>query len=44
MNNEDIKLRLIEYFFQNQLLIKKCKIFLSNSLKPLKPEVFNEAN
>ncbi len=44
MNNEDIRIRLIENFFQNKLLIKKSKIFLSDTLKPLKPEVYNEAN
>ena len=44
LNNEDIRIKLIENFFQNKLLIKKSKIFLSDTLKQLKPEIFNEKN
>ena len=44
INNEDIKIKLIENFFQNKALIKKSKIFLSETLKDLKPEVYNEKN
>jgi len=44
LSNEDIRIKLIENFFQNKLLIKKSKIFLSDTLKQLKPEVFNEKN
>ena len=42
--NEEIKIKLIENFFQNKMLIKKSKIFLSETLKDLKPEVYNEKN
>ena len=44
LNNEDIRIKLIENFFENKLLIKKSKIFLSDTLKQLKPEVFDEKN
>ena len=44
INNEEIRIKLIENFFKNKLLIKKSKIFLSDTLKLLKPEVFNEKN
>jgi len=44
INNEEIKIKLIENFFQNKLLITKSKIFLSETLKDLKPEVYNEKN
>ena len=44
INNEEIKIKLIENFFQNKVLIKKSKIFLSETLKDLKPEVYNEKN
>ena len=44
LNNEDIRIKLIENFFENKLLIKKSKIFLSDTLKQLKPEIFNEKN
>ena len=40
--DEEIKIKLIENFLKNKLLIKKSKIFLSETLKDLKPEVFNE--
>ena len=42
--NEEIRIKLIENFFQNKLLIKKSKIFLFETLKDLKPEVYNEKN
>ena len=42
--NEEIRIKLIEKFFQNKLLIKKSKIFLFETLKELKPEVYNEKN
>ena len=44
INNEDTKIKLIEKFFQNKALIKKSKIFLSETLKDLRPEVYNEKN
>ena len=44
INDEEIRIKLIENFFKNKLLIKKSKIFLSDTLKLLKPEVFNEKN
>ena len=44
INDEDIRIKLIENFFQNKLLIKKSKIFLSDTMKPLRPEVFYEKN
>jgi gas vesicle protein len=42
--NEDIKIKLIENFFQNKILIKKSKLLLSETLKDLKPEIYNEKN
>ena len=39
---EDIRLELIERFFNNEKLLKKSKLFLSQILKTLKPEVLNE--
>ncbi len=42
--DDKIRIRLIENFFNNQLLIRKSKIFLYESLKDLKPEVYNEKN
>ena len=40
--NEETKIKLIEDFFKNPLLIRKSKIFLSETLKDLKPEILNE--
>ena len=42
--NEEIRIKLVENFFQNKLLIKKSKIFLTDTLKIVKPEAFNEKN
>ena len=44
VNDEEIRIKLIEKFFQNKSLIKKSKIFLCETLKDLRPEVFNEKN
>ena len=44
ISNEDIRIKLTENFFQNKLLIKKSKIFLTDTLRSLKPEIFNKAN
>ena len=44
IGNEEIRIKLIENFFQNKLLIRKSKIFLYDTLKDLKPEVYNEKN
>ena len=38
--NEEIRIQLIENFFKNKYLIKKSIIFLTVTLKDLKPEVF----
>ena len=37
--NEEIRIKLIECFLTNKLLVKKAKIFLSETLKDVKPEV-----
>ena len=42
--NEEIRIKLIENFFQNKLLIRKSKIFIYETLKNLKPEVYNDKN
>ena len=39
--DDEIKIKLIESFFKNPLLIKKSKLFLSETLKDMKPEVIN---
>ena len=44
VNNEEIRIKLIEKFFQNKSLILKSKIFLCETLKDLRPEVYNEKN
>ena len=36
---EDIRIKLLEKFFNNELLLKHSKIFLVESLKILKPEI-----
>ena len=38
--NEQFRLKIIESFFKNKLLIKKSYLFLSETLKGIKPEVF----
>jgi len=43
-SDDEIKIKLIENFFKNPLLIKKSKIFLSETLKDMKPEIFDENN
>jgi hypothetical protein len=43
-SDDEIKIKLIESFFKNPLLIKKSKIFLSETLKDMKPEIFDENN
>ena len=40
--NEEIRIKLLENFLKNKLLLVKSKIFLSETLKDLKPEVFDE--
>ena len=42
ISDPDIRIKLIEEFFKNNILIRKSKIFLSETLKDLKPEIFNE--
>ena len=44
INSEEIRIKLIEKFFQNKLLIKKSNIFLYETLKDLRPEVYNKNN
>ena len=39
--NEDFRIKLMEKFFKNELLLKKSKIFLAETLKLLKPEILN---
>ena len=41
---EEVRIKLIEKFFQEKLLLRKSKLFLSEILKFLKPEVLNEKN
>ena len=41
--NEEIKMKLLENFFTNKLLLKKSIIFLEYILKELKPVVLNES-
>ena len=38
--NLDIRIKLVENFIKNELLAKKSKIFLSETLKDFKPEIF----
>ena len=42
ISDDEVKIKLIESFFKNPLLIKKSKIFLYETLKDMKPEIFNE--
>ena len=42
--NDEFRLKLIENFFGNKLLIKKSYLFLSETLKNIKPEVFKIDN
>ena len=42
IGDDEIKIKLIESFFKNPLLIRKSKIFLSETLKDMKPEIYNE--
>ena len=44
INNDKIRIKLIENFFKQPLLLKKSKIFLSEILKDMKPELINEKN
>jgi len=44
INSEEIRVQLLEDFFNNKLLLKKSKIFLSETLKDLKPEIIKEVN
>ena len=39
---EDIRIKLLEKFFGNKLLLKKSKTFLVEVLKVIKPEVYDE--
>ena len=41
---EEIRIKLVEKFFENKLLINKSKIFASEILKFLKPESQNDEN
>ena len=41
---DEIKVKIAENFFKNEYLIKKSKIFLSELLKELKPEVYVPEN
>ena len=40
--NEEIRIKLLENFLKNKLLLVKSKIFLSETLKDLKPEIYDE--
>ena len=42
--NENIKLKILESFFENKLLIQKAQFFFSETLKELKPEIYSENN
>ena len=44
VNSEEIRIKLIEKFFQNKLLVKKSNIFFYETLKDLRPEVYNKNN
>ena len=37
--NEEVRIKLLTHFFKNKLLLIKSKIFLSETLKDIKPEV-----
>ena len=37
--NEEMRIKLLTHFFQNKLLLIKSKIFLSETLKDIKPEL-----
>ena len=41
--NEEIRIKLVESFFQNKLLLKHSKIFLSELLNKLKPEIYESS-
>ena len=40
--NQDIRIKLVENFIKNELLSKKSKIFLSETLKDFKPEMITK--
>ena len=40
--NEDIRIKLIESFLNNKLLVTKSKIFLTETLKDIKPEIITK--
>ena len=42
--NDEFRLKLIESFFNNKLLVKKSCFFLFEALKNIKPEVFKNNN
>jgi hypothetical protein len=42
ISDPEIRIKLMEQFFQNKILILKSKIFLSETLKDLKPELKKE--
>ena len=42
--NEEFRIKLLEKFFENKLLLKKSKIFLVEILRIMKPEVYNDEN
>ena len=39
---EEIRLKVLETFFDNKLLLKNSKIFLVETMKNFKPELFND--
>ena len=42
IDNQEIKIKLVENFTKNKLLIKKTKFLLHLTLKDLKPELYNK--
>ena len=42
IDSQEIKIKLVENFIKNKLLIKKSKFLLHLTLKDLKPELFNK--
>ncbi len=39
---DDIRIKLLEKFFNNESLLKNSKLFLAEKLKVLQPEIFEE--
>jgi len=42
--DEEIRIKLLTHFFQNKSLLIKSKIFLSETLKDIKPELPSKKN